>query len=60
MEAKRLMGMINRLKPLAERAIQAHRGDGVAEPALELCNALLAVDEPEEPPKKAPRSKPKK
>lgn len=51
---------VERVKGLSEKCIEAHRGDGLAEPTLALCNVLLHAMRDEEPePAPAPKPAPK-
>ncbi len=47
MNGDKILGMVNGVKAMAEEMVEKHRGDGLAQPALDLCNALLET-RPEE------------
>ncbi len=41
MESDKIYNKILEVKALAERCVETHRGDGLAEPMLDLCEMLL-------------------
>lgn len=50
MKAAAFNQKLEQVRAMAARMIENHRGDGLAQPALDLCNGILEGVEPDEAP----------